>query len=85
MNLGHPAAEALQLMREGEREGERGGMKAQFDHSSLATSATATERERDGDGERGKSPSPRQRQQQQTSSRAVCISTRHAASPQSFP
>lgn len=50
VNLGHPAAEAaLQLMRERE-------MKAQFDHSSLATSATATERE----GEGGKSPSPRQ-------------------------
>lgn len=49
MNLGHPAAEAFQLMRDGERERERGGigMKAQFDHNWLATFVTATERERE--------------------------------------
>ena len=44
MNLGHPSTEACQLMSEQERE--REWIKAQFDHSLLATSATATGRGR---------------------------------------
>lgn len=71
VNLGHPAAEAFQLMGERERGGI--GIKAQFDHNSLAMSATATERRRE------KEENPHHRVKG-GSKQAVCCYTQHAAS-----